>query len=101
MQIKEKALRSDHPDIAVSLVNLALVYQQLEKDAEALSHYQRAAELIVRNLELSAAVQSERNSCAHINISRFYLDGFVSCGVVAQNKGEQQFLFSGCSGGSR
>src|SRR5262249_29261295 len=46
---KEKALGPDHPDVAISLGNLASTLEEAERDAEALEYIDRAIAITTRN----------------------------------------------------
>jgi tetratricopeptide (TPR) repeat protein len=50
LAIYEKALGADHPDVATSLNNLALLYQVQGNYAEAASFYQRALAILEQTL---------------------------------------------------
>jgi len=84
LKIAETAVGPEHHDFASMLNNVASVYEDQGNHVGALPYYQRAAQAIVRNLELTAAVQSERQQLANINISRFFLDSFVSSALLAE-----------------
>ncbi|HTQ37406.1 MAG TPA: tetratricopeptide repeat protein [Pirellulales bacterium] len=79
----EKTLGPNHPSTALALNNLAFAYSATGKQEQALSLYQRASEIINRNLDQTAAVQSENQQFANVQQSRMYLDSFVSCALLA------------------
>ena len=45
MEIREKALGPNHPEVATSLENLALMYRAVKRDGEAERLEQRAARI--------------------------------------------------------
>ena len=48
--LKQKVLPSDHPDIALSLANIAISFQSLGQNSEALQHNDRAMEILQKAL---------------------------------------------------
>jgi CHAT domain-containing protein/Tfp pilus assembly protein PilF len=82
-KIWEKTLGTDHPAVAINLSSLARLYQDQSNYAEALSRYERTAELMRRRLELTAAVQSERQQLEDIKSHRHHLDNLVSCALLS------------------
>ena len=85
LKIRETMLGPDHSDVAQSLDSMAQLFYLQGNYAEALPLYQRAAEIAMRQLERTSAMQSERQQLANIALSRFYLDTFLSCALLADD----------------
>ena len=85
IKIDEKTFGPEHSNALGSINDLAKMYEEQENYAEALPLYQRAADAANRQLELTAAMQSERQQLANIQESRWYLDSFVSCALLAND----------------
>jgi CHAT domain-containing protein/Flp pilus assembly protein TadD len=74
----EQLLQEDHPAVAVTLTNLAGVYEQLGQSAQAETQYQKALRISRKNLELAAFAQSERQQLAMLAYLRKQLDAYLS-----------------------
>jgi tetratricopeptide (TPR) repeat protein/CHAT domain-containing protein len=83
LKIDEAAYGPEHPDTAQCIKNLAVLYEKQKNYAEALPLYQRAAAGMIRHLESTAAVQSERQQLINVQQIRFYLDCVVSCAMLS------------------
>ena len=85
LKIRETMLGPYHSEVAHSLDSLAQLLYLQGNYAEALPLYQRAAEITMRQLQRTSAMQSERQQLANIALSRFYLDTFLSCALLADD----------------
>jgi hypothetical protein len=59
--MRETALGPEHPDIAVSLNNLAALYREQGRYSEALSASTRAVEIAAKHLSVRSSQRSETN----------------------------------------
>ncbi|MDX1943845.1 MAG: tetratricopeptide repeat protein [Pirellulaceae bacterium] len=80
-EIWKKALGEHHPDYATSLNNLALVCRSQGEYAQAESLYRQAFEITLRNVELVAALQSERQQIAMAAQGRHRLHHYLTLAV--------------------
>ncbi len=88
---RRRILHDMHPDLAISLTNLASVKFQQRRFEDADGLY-REGLLIARNsLESSAIAQSERQQFAMANELRHQLDGYISLGLEAPELAERVF----------
>jgi len=94
LKIFEKALGPDHLSVATACNNLAGLYKAQGNYVEALPLYQRAAKSISRHLELTAAVQSERQQLENIKTDRNYLDSYVSCALLAAEEEQANAVYT-------
>jgi tetratricopeptide (TPR) repeat protein len=50
LEIRERQLGADHPDVAQSLINLAALYHNTQRHPEALQSIQRAIQIYEKKL---------------------------------------------------
>ena len=86
LKIDETALGPDHPQTLLCENNLAELYEVQGNYSEGLPLFERTAEGTMRQLELTSAVQSERQQLSNIRKSRWFLDSFISCALLAGDK---------------
>ena len=60
LQIREAKLGKDHPDVAISLYNLADMYQLQDKYAEALVYARKASAAVIAHAQFEGAGAQER-----------------------------------------
>ena len=83
LAIQKNVLGEHHPDYALSLNNLAQLYKIQGDYARALPLFEQATAITTGNLELTSAVQSERQQLAHSDQNKFFVDAFLSCSLLA------------------
>jgi CHAT domain-containing protein len=79
--ICKSVLGENHPDYAKSLHNLALLYQAQGDYPRAEPLLRRALQIIRRQIEATAVVQSERQQLAMLQSVRIYLDHYLALAV--------------------
>jgi len=84
LEIFHKTLGQKHPDYAVSLNNLAGLYQFQGDYAKAETLCSKALAIARDNLELAAAVQSQRQQLAMQEKLRYILDDYLSLATGAK-----------------
>jgi CHAT domain-containing protein/tetratricopeptide (TPR) repeat protein len=83
LDIQKKVLRENHPDYAYSLRNLAVLYYTQRDYAQAEPLLRQAVEIIRRQLDATAAVQSERQQLAMLQSVRCFIDNYLT--LIAQS----------------
>ena len=78
LAIHRKMLGTQHPNTATSLNNLAFLLQSQGDYAAAKPYYEQAIAISLRNLDLAASAQSERQQHAMTRQVRFTLDTFLA-----------------------
>jgi CHAT domain-containing protein/tetratricopeptide (TPR) repeat protein len=78
LEIRRRALGEHHPDTAVSLSNLALLHVYMGKDGLAAPLLRDALRILRRHLDLTAAVQSERQQLWMVAKLRLDLDAWLA-----------------------
>ncbi|CAK0746746.1 hypothetical protein CCP3SC15_1460001 [Gammaproteobacteria bacterium] len=89
MAIWEKALGAEHPDVALSLNNLAVLYQNQGRTAEALERIRQASAILRRRL---VAVADSRSAGAGGEIGTKKFTFHIHLGVIAARMGEDPSL---------
>jgi CHAT domain-containing protein/Tfp pilus assembly protein PilF len=77
LQLDKERVGDKHPDYAIKLSNLAAVCDDLGQYDRADSLFQESIRLSRANLELAAAMQSERQQLALLRILRYQLDCYL------------------------
>jgi CHAT domain-containing protein/tetratricopeptide (TPR) repeat protein len=80
-ELWKKALGEEHRNYAVCLHNLGFLYAGMGEDARAEPFHRQALEIIRRHVELTSAVQSERQQLANAEAMQRYLHAYVSLAV--------------------
>ncbi|HWA98638.1 MAG TPA: tetratricopeptide repeat protein [Pirellulales bacterium] len=83
LEIRKHALGEMHPDYATSLNNLAILELATGRPGEAEQLLRRAVGIQRRELDLTAAVQSERQQLTMTSQRRWALDNYVSAALAA------------------
>ncbi|MGA2621829.1 MAG: tetratricopeptide repeat protein [Thermoguttaceae bacterium] len=78
LDIRKTVLGENHPDYARSLNDLAVLYYTQGDYVQAEPPLRRAVGIIRRQLDATAAVQSERQQLAMLQSERFYLDNYLT-----------------------
>lgn len=78
IEIHKLALGETHPTYAGALSNLAGLYERMGDDARSWPLFQQALEISSTNLELAAAMQSERQQLSLTNDLRYHFDAFLT-----------------------
>jgi tetratricopeptide (TPR) repeat protein/CHAT domain-containing protein len=78
LEIRKKILGENHPDYALSLHNLAGLYKAQGDYARAEPLGRQAVTIQFNQLETTAAIQSERQQLAMLQVVRFYLDQYLA-----------------------
>ncbi len=91
LAIRKEALGAKHPDYATDLNNLAGLYQSQGDYAQAEPLYRQSLAISRDNLELAAAVQSQRQQLAMLQDLRSSLDAYLSLAPQARASIEQQY----------
>ena len=78
LQIRGKTLGANHPDYANTLANVAELYAFQGDYAQAEPRCRGAVEIARKQIELTAAAQSERQQLAMLRAVRGYLDLYVT-----------------------
>jgi tetratricopeptide (TPR) repeat protein len=50
LEIQEKTLPADHPDLAAFYIHIGLVYHKMARYSKALSYYEKALEIRQKNI---------------------------------------------------
>jgi tetratricopeptide (TPR) repeat protein len=82
--IFKQALGEGHPDYATTLNNLAVLYYAMGDYAKAESLCHKALAISRDNLELAAAIQSQRQQLDMLQDLRSSLDAYLSLGTQAK-----------------
>ena len=88
---RRKALGDAHPSTATSLDNLANLYRAQGRYADAEPLTRAALDATADHLDATAAVQSEAAQLAHVAVSRWHFDTFLTCTV----KGDPAAAYAG------
>jgi tetratricopeptide (TPR) repeat protein len=91
LAIHKEALGEKHPDYATCLHNLALLYQEMGDYAQAERFLRQGLEISRDNLDLAAAVQSERQQLAMASHLRCTLDAYLDLAPRAKHGGEPAY----------
>jgi CHAT domain-containing protein/Tfp pilus assembly protein PilF len=78
LEIRMRVLGENHPEYAISLKNLADLYYAQGDYARAEPPYRQAVAIIRKQLDSTAAVQSERQQLAMLQSARGYLDCYLT-----------------------
>jgi CHAT domain-containing protein/tetratricopeptide (TPR) repeat protein len=82
--IFKEVLGEEHPDYAINLSDLAALYHTRGDHAQAAPLSAQVLQLTRKHLELTAAVQSERQQLAMIEAERGRLDSYLSLAPAAK-----------------
>jgi CHAT domain-containing protein/tetratricopeptide (TPR) repeat protein len=91
LQIRQKALGEVHPDYATSLKNLGHLYLAQGDPTRAEPLLRASLNIIRGNLDLTAAIQSERQQLAMAQKLRYALDDYLSLGASVQASGASAY----------
>lgn len=83
LDISKRLLGDENPRCASSSYDLAIVYYSMGKPAQAEPLLRQALEISERLLQLTAAVQSERQELAMNGLFRDYLDAYLAVAPAA------------------
>jgi hypothetical protein len=91
LDIRRKTLGDEHPDTATILNNLGALYDAMGDHAKAEVSLRLSLQATRKHLELTAAVQSERQQLAMRQSLRHRLDGYLSLAVRSGNFSESAY----------
>jgi CHAT domain-containing protein/Tfp pilus assembly protein PilF len=92
LHLTKEALGEQHPDYAISLSNLAALYYSMGDYAQAERLARQGMDVARRLLDLSAAIQSERQQLAMNRILRNRLDLYLSLALAAKAPAESAYV---------
>ncbi len=71
LEIRKRQLGADHPDVASSLFNLAVLYHHMQRHSEAMTLIQRAIQIYQQTLGSDHPnTQNAKNSLAYLRESQ-------------------------------
>jgi CHAT domain-containing protein/Flp pilus assembly protein TadD len=91
LALNKELLGEKHPDYAIGLENLALLYLANKEARKGEPLARQAAEITRSQVELTAAVQSERQQLVMMAKSRGYLDLYLSLAAEVQAPAEEVY----------
>jgi CHAT domain-containing protein len=91
LTLNKELMGEKHPDNAINLINLALLYLAKQEPQKGEPLARQAAEIIRSTLDLTAAVQSERQQLVMLAKSRTFLDIYLSLASEVQAPAEEVY----------
>jgi CHAT domain-containing protein len=91
LAIRKQVLGEQHPDYAQCLDNLALLYGSQGDYGRAEPLFRQGLEISRGHLDLTAAVQGERQQLAMTDLLRVHLDAYLTLATRAHQAGEPAY----------
>jgi tetratricopeptide (TPR) repeat protein len=91
LEIRSQVVGERHPEYAKSLNNLALLKVTVREPREAEPLSRQALAIMRQHLDLTSAVQSERQQLAMIQDTRWFLGNYLSVSMAAGTPAEQVY----------